>query len=202
MLARAKAEPTPADKPVLTRTLYAITLLALPAVAAPVPKALQAVPLYFPTTVGAKWVYETPNGQIETAVVSAVEKDGDDLIVSREGADGTRTAYTKVILSPDGLRQEREATGGKLGWVLKSTVKAGDSWDMPEGGKRTVFGPEEVEVPAGKFQALRVEYEQLGAKYSSWYAPNVGEVKRVMKRDQTETVSRALKSFKLPDSKK
>jgi hypothetical protein len=182
--------------------VFGLAQFGVTAVAAPVPKAVHAVPLYFPTTVGAKWVYETPNGQIETAVVSAVEKDGDDLIVSREGADGTRTAYAKVIVSPDGLRQEREATGGKVGWVLKSTVNAGDSWDMPEGGTRTVFGPEEVEVPAGKFHALRVEYEQFGAKYTSWYAPNVGEVKRVMKRDQAETVPRALKAFKWPDAKK
>lgn len=179
-----------------SRTLLAVGVLTLglPTVAAPVPK-VKGSPYHFPTTVGAKWVYETPDGGLESAVVSAVEKDGDDLIVSREGVDGTRTAYTKTVVSPDGLRQEREFTGGKLGWVLKSTAKAGDSWDMPEGGKRTVHGPEAVEVPAGKFTALRVEWEQSGGKCTSWYAPGVGEVKRVMKWGETETVTRALKSF-------
>lgn len=182
------------------RVPLALALLCLPAAAAPVPK-VKGTPFYFPTTVGARWVYETPGGELETAVVSAVEKDGDDLIVSREGADGTRTAYTKMVVSPDGLRQEREFTGGKLGWVLKANVKAGDSWDTPEGGKRTVHGPEAVEVPAGKFTALRVEWEQFGGKCTSWYAPGVGEVKRVVKRGETETVTRALKSFTLKEEK-
>jgi hypothetical protein len=185
----------------LSRLLLALALLGAPATAAPVPK-VKGSPYHFPTTVGAKWVYETPDGGLESAVVSAVEKDGDDLVVSREGVDGTRTAYTKVVVSLDGLRQEREFTGGKVGWVLKANVKAGDSWDMPEGGKRTVHGPEVVEVPAGKFTALRVEFEQSGGNYTSWYAPGVGEVKRVMKRGESETVTRALKSFHLKEEKK
>jgi hypothetical protein len=186
---------------VRSRTLFALALLGTSAVAAPVPKA-KVNPYYFPTTVGAKWVYETPDGKDETAVVAVVEKDGDDFVVSRETGTGNRSAYTKMVVSADGLRQEREFTGGKLGWVLKANVKDGDSWDMPEGGKRTVHGPEEVEVPAGKFTALRVEWENSGGKYSSWYAPGVGEVKRVMKRGETETVSRALKSFELKEEKK
>lgn len=172
-----------------------LSLLGLSAVAAPVPKELKGGGVYFPTTVGAKWVYETPGGELETAVVSAVEKDGDDLIVSRAGADGTRTAYTKMVVSADGLRQERELTDGKLGWVLKTNLKSGESWTMPEGGKRTVHGPERVEVPAGKFLALRVEWEQFGGKLTSWYAPGVGEVKRVRKQGDAETVTRVLKSF-------
>lgn len=188
----------------LARVLLAagVVVLGGPAVAAPVPKAVKGNPLYFPTTVGAKWVYETPDGQLESATVSAVEKDGDDLIVSREGVDGTRTAYTKMVVSAEGLRQERELTGGKVGWVLKAALKDGESWDMPEGGRRTVHGPEAVEVPAGKFQALRVEWEQRGRTLTSWYAPGVGEVKRVETRGQTETASRVLKSFQLKEPPK
>lgn len=180
----------------------AVLLLGVAALAAPVPKPPKPDPFYFPTTVGAKWVYETAGGELESAVVSAVENDGDDLVVCREGVDGTRTAYSKMVVSAEGLRQERELTGGKLGWVLKTDLKAGESWDMPEGGKRTVRGPEEVEVPAGKFTALRVEWEQRGGKYTSWYARGVGEVKRVEKRGDTETVYRALKSFQLQPEKK
>lgn len=177
-------------------------LLGLSAVAAPVPRELKGSGVYFPTTVGTKWVYETASGELESAVVSAVEKDGNDLIVSREGVDGTRTAYSKMLVSADGLRQVRELTDGKVGWVLKTTLKAGQSWAMPEGGKRTVHGPEDVQVPAGKFRALRVEWEQSGGTCTSWYAAGVGEVKRVHKRDEIETVTRALKSFRPSPEKK
>jgi hypothetical protein len=58
----------------------------------------------------------------------------------------------------------------------------GDSWEVSDGGKRTVHGPEEVEVPAGKFKALRVVREHEGGTLTSRYAPGVGEVKRVEKR--------------------
>lgn len=182
------------------RVLVAVAVFAGPLTAAPVPKGAEQKPLYFPTAVGAKWVYETPGGELESAVVSAVQK-GDDgsLTVSRTGADGTRVAYSDVIVSAAGLRQQRDAAD-RLGWVLKATAKAGDSWDSPE-GKRTVSGPEEVKVPAGTFNALRVDWEQSGASHTSWYAIGVGEVKRVRKLDGTETVTRALKSFQLKAEK-
>lgn len=170
------------------------------AAGAPVPKDAGKNVVYFPTAVGAKWVYETAAGELESAVVSEVDKTDGGLIVSRAGVDGTRTAYTKMIVSADGLQQAREGADD-LGWVLKTNVKAGDSWQMPEGGKRTVHGPEQVKVPAGTFTALRVVWEQNGATYTSWYAPGIGEVKRVAKRGDAETVTRALKSFRLKDEK-
>lgn len=149
---------------------------------------------------GAKWVYETPDGELESTVVSEVTK-GDDgtLTVSRKGVDGTRTVYADVIVSAGGLQQQRDAAD-RVGWVLKATAKAGDSWDSPE-GKRTVHGPEEVQVPAGKFTALRVDWVQNGATYTSWYAAGIGEVKRTKKLGDTETVTRALKSFQPKDGK-
>jgi hypothetical protein len=139
---------------------------------------------------------------LESAVVAAVDTEGDSLVVTRKGIDGTGTVYSKMIVSSEGLRQEREATDGKLGWVLKATLKTGSSWDMPEGGKRTVYGPDEITVPAGKFKALRVVWEQRGGTMISWYAPGVGEIKRVEKRGDTEIVHRTLKSFQLKDAKK
>lgn len=161
--------------------------------AAPVPKA-KAPPLYFPTTVGATWVYERDGGE-EAVSVSAVEKDGDDLVVSRTSADKRGTKYSPVVVSADGLRQPRERADGQVGWVLKSTVRDGDSWEVPDGGTRTLHGPEEVQVPAGKYQALRVVWERDGETTTSWYAPGVGEVKRTVKRGKEEAVFRALKSF-------
>ncbi|MBN8748170.1 MAG: M81 family metallopeptidase [Variovorax sp.] len=56
-------------------------------------------------------------------------------------------------------------------------------------------GPEVVEVPAGKFTAVKVtvtvrEFDQI-----IWYAPGVGEVKRTVKKNGVEAVMRSLKSF-------
>ena len=74
-------------------------------------------------------------------------------------------------------------------------MKSGDSWDAGE-GKRTVYGPDEVEVPAGKFRALRVVWERGTVTYTSWYAPNVGEIKRTAKHgDDPAATVRLLKSF-------
>lgn len=158
--------------------------------------------IYFPTTVGAKWVYETDAKMLESVIIAAIEKDGDDLIITREGVDGTRTIYSKMVVSAEGIRQERELTDGKIGWVLKSKLATGTSWEMPEGGKRTVHGPEEITVMAGKFKALRVVWEQAGSTYTSWYAPGVGEIKRIQKIGDTTTVRRELKSFELKEAKK
>jgi hypothetical protein len=54
-----------------------------------------------------------------------------------------------------------------------------------------------VEVPAGRFVAARVVLEQPeGLHLTSWYAPRLGEVKRVERRPGgAETVTRSLKSF-------
>lgn len=188
----------------MLRTWVVATLVALaggvlsPLAGAPVPKDAGKSAVYFPTSVGARWVYEDEGGGEEGVEVSAVEKDGDTLVVSRKGVGGNNSRYTKTIVSPEGLRQDRP--GGGDGddvsvWVLKARLKAGESWKVADGGTRAVSGPEEVKVPAGTFQALKVVWQADGRTLTSWYAPGVGEVKRVIKRCGTETVTRSLKSF-------
>ena len=134
-------------------------------------------------------------GGLEEIEVTAVEKDGDDLVATRKGIGENNSRYTKIIVSPKGLRQPQDVPNDKPEqWVLKCGLKAGESWDTPS-GKRTASGPEEVKVPAGTFQALRVVWEGDGEGLTSWYAPGVGEVKRVMKRNGKEAVTRSLYSF-------
>ena len=66
---------------------------------------------------------------------------------------------------------------------------------------------EEVEVPAGKFTAIRVESEVsvgspiplLRFKLTEWYAPGVGLVKMIGRYDNS-VATRVLKSF-TPDGK-
>jgi hypothetical protein len=177
---------------VMTR-IACLLLFSCLAFAAPVPKDAGMNAIYFPTTVGAKWVYEDADGETEEVEVYEVEKDGDSLVVGRRRV-GETTPYTKMIVSADGLRQPRDRTGGEIGWILKARAKAGESWEVPD-GKRTASGPEEVKVPAGTFKALKVVLETEGQTLTSWYAPGIGEVKRVIKRNGVETVYRSLKSF-------
>jgi hypothetical protein len=176
-----------------------LTLLCSLALAAPVPKDAGKNVIYFPTTVGARWVYEDADGETEEVEVYEVEKDGDNFVVGRRRV-GETTPYTKMIVSAAGLRQPPDR-GTEKGWVLKA-LKSGESWEVPDGGKRTVYGPEEVKVAAGTFKALKVVWESEGRTLTSWYAPSVGEVKRTIKRNDVETVYRSLKSFTTKADKK
>ncbi|HEX4612481.1 MAG TPA: hypothetical protein VH092_30085 [Urbifossiella sp.] len=179
-----------------------LTTLAASALAAPVPEDAKAPLLFYPTKVGTKWVYEHVNGITEPVVVAAIKNSGRELVVSRAGEDGNESRYTKVIVSSAGLRQEQDARTGQPAavWLLKTPFRAGDTWAIPEeagGGKRTVYGPEQVVVPAGRFLAAKVVFDRPGGfQMTSWFAPGVGEVKRVERQvDGSETVTRSLKSF-------
>jgi hypothetical protein len=93
---------------------------------------------------------------------------------------------------------------------LRLPAKAGNAWTWdPAGASHNppttvtykVVGEEEVEVPAGKFKAVRVEAVWAAGpvthRTETWYAPRVGMVKRVVGvgKDQQET---ELLSFSAP----
>ena len=180
----------------LFAAFLAVVACLSPLTAAPVPKA--GPPLYFPTTVGAEWVYEGAGREDETAVVSRVGRDGDgSAVVSRAAGGGNGLAYTDVVVDADGLRQDKDGPDGpRTAWLMKARTRRGDSWDAPD-GRRTTHGPEPIEVPAGKFVAVRVVLEADGETTTSWYAAGVGEVKRVVRvGNGPAVVTRSLKSFR------
>jgi hypothetical protein len=90
--------------------------------------------------------------------------------------------------------------------VYKSPAKKGDTWDSPPPKdvpnaltlKTTSFGEEQVEDPAGKFTAVRVEVTVAGAEAGSGMtmciAPGVGLVKSATIGPGGK-LSRELKSF-------
>ncbi len=92
---------------------FLLVALAASAPAAPVPDEANAPALHFPTKVGAKWVYERNSPVLETAVVAVVEQVGREHVVSRAGADGNPQQYAKVVVSPVGLRQDRDVATGQ-----------------------------------------------------------------------------------------
>lgn len=172
--------------------------------AAPLPKDAPKE-LYFPTTKGAKLVYKTGDAE-EVEVITSVElKDGETIVtVCRELEGGKEAPYCKLSASADGLRLLEAGNGAKYDpplLVLRAPAKAGEKWDVDSSlrggevkGSRTVVGMEKVVVPAGTFDAVKVEAaytnggEQRQGTY--WYVQGIGPVKSI-NGDRT----RILKSF-------
>ena len=170
---------------------WQVTLLCV-SLAAPSRADEQDSKSYFPTKVGAKWVYSL-DGKEETEAVTAVEKKSETLIVTVHRVDefGRQSDFL-VKVSKDGLFQ---LTGGPAVkhppmWLLKLPYKAGATWETWLGAwgfgenTMTAYRPEKLKVPAGEFEAIRVETKFPGeegsivAKY--WYAPRVGLVKKTV----------------------
>jgi hypothetical protein len=194
---------------------WAALATGLAAVAAPGPKGKDDG-LYHPTQVGDRLEYEARSGRAArltriTEVVTKVEKkDGALLVsVSRDRRVGESAASTFAV-SEKGVIQITTA-GQDLPVpipLLKLPAKLGDTWtyepNTPAGAPQrkttyTMGKVEEIEVPAGKFKALRVESEtDLGdgrmARSTLWYASGVGLVKSVSDIGGTER-TQILKAF-------
>jgi hypothetical protein len=146
-------------------------------------------PLYYPTTVGAKRVYALADGtECETVVVTDVRVEGDMTVVTEVSQMENREVTLKKRVSEKGLFQS------ELGMLkedpplclLKLPHKSGQAWELVSRNPgvlkrvRTAYGPESVEVPAGKFNAIRVVEEYPGnpkLQYTHWCALGVGVVK-------------------------
>lgn len=173
--------------------LLAAVLFAVLAPAAPVPPQAKNPVYYAPTTVGAKWEYD--GGQV--FVVSKVEDRKGTAVVTVEQVVGDRRSPWEVLeASPTGL-VKTGCIGEQLpqsSVLVKLPIRAGDNWafDSPGSariaaikGTRTVKGVEKITVPAGTFEAVRVDTEYTlnpatNAQTDSsraWYAPGVGLVK-------------------------
>jgi hypothetical protein len=90
---------------------------------------------------------------------------------------------------------------------VRVPVKAGDSWtvelETPAGSPPlqmiyTIIGEENVDLPAGRFKAVRVDTglapDQKKLSGSYWYAPGIGLVKSVTKIGKDDRIQ-VLKSF-------
>jgi len=174
--------------PRLICALIASTLMLPPVVAAPrLPDHPSAPPLYYPTRVGAKWVYQ--NGLAEYAqVVAKVEREDKMLTVTTAilNAQGEPRPNEKVAVSPDGLfivENLRQGIKPKSPACLLSLKhRPGDEWtDSLYGYVHTASEPEWIDVPAGRFKAIRVEQsvdiEGQRGKNTYWFAEGVGLVK-------------------------
>ncbi len=173
--------------------LFASALVFAVASAAPIPKhANQRQPLYFPTTVGTRWVYEDAVEQMTLLITKVEESEHGKLVVVAQVIKGVRFEEERMLVSTSGLIRV-EGFGQKLDSpqvMLKVPCKPGDTWARadPE-GTSTIRAVEEVKVPAGTYEAVRVDFDYTlnGQKRqtSFWYAADVGLVKMTYDEDKT-----------------
>lgn len=171
--------------------LVALVVLA-PAVAAPVPKA--APPLYYPTVVGTKWVITSGKERKSFAITASEEKDGETVVtIESDTGINSRMVEEKRLVSKDGVFGIGEPD--KRVVFLKLPAKKGDKWvmdgqDAPgQSGVVGVTGEvEKVKVPAGEFDALRVDAEvrwmgKVTQRSTHWFAVGYGAVKKDVNGD-------------------
>ena len=172
----------------------------------------EAARTYFPMTVGDRWVVElryATTADEYTEVVTAVDqKDGATIVTVGREADGKVGPLSHVKVTDEGLfRMSNLGTTYDPPYcILKFPVKPGQAWtsEVTSGGAvRTTFKykaiqEEDVEVPAGKFRAFRLEVDidSRGQTRKSviWYAPRVGIVK-MDHQDGESSYVRLLKKF-------
>ncbi len=168
-----------------------LLLVATPAVAAPVPKAIKKkFPDYYPLTAGATWVYNMGATEVTVRVKSVEEKDGvktgvlatehngkevatETIRVDKDGVTRTHVNNTKVdpelLILKFGLADEE-------GWTVKSKVQ-----QTEVGGTFTLKGVEKVTVPAGELDAVVVKGDckiaGTATQMTHWFADGVGIVR-------------------------
>lgn len=187
-----------------TRRLALATLLAVLAVSSSsVSASPRAGDSYYPLAKGSKWVYSTDFAE-DTELVHEVigtEKIGDVecFIVEHKTVGpvlGTRVMRKEwVAADGDGIlihkvsRGKSELDVVKPFFKIKHVLRKDDEWkgqakaeENPPQYEYRVEGEEDVEVPAGKFKAVKVHIKiESGTRHSAegseWYARNVGIVK-------------------------
>jgi len=169
-------------------------------------------PDFLPLAEGAKWEYRrTFEGQAGLKVksldvrVSEVAK-GEGGGVQFTGDFESLGLEERMVSAPEGVSYRGGlGRGDKPLALIRNSGKAGDQWTslLPIGcggfatATAKASGPEEVEVPAGKFRAVKVTYTAVvwGNRRTMlvWYADGVGVVKQVYCPDSANIVIELVK---------
>ncbi|HEX4607414.1 MAG TPA: hypothetical protein VH092_04335 [Urbifossiella sp.] len=193
----------------LTVLVVGLVVAAAEAQTLPVAPTPREVVHYFPTQVGAKWVYLSGDEEVIEVATKAQPKDGTTVVSIELQARGAALGTWQLAISAEGVDQlgVMQAVFDSPHCLLKVKARPGDRWEVREEkvfdfrATYTARGEEVVEVPAGRFRVLKVEktvvFESGAARMSATYfAPGVGVVKEVVRQMSGEwTTTRELKSF-------
>jgi hypothetical protein len=169
--------------------LVALVLLSAAVRTAPVPAEVEKV-YFFPTRVGDKRVYQEGKEE-RSETVTEVSKKEAAFLITIEVSTARKAKYSQTMsVSEDGvyrltLRKEKYDPPHCF---LKLPCKPDDTWDVwpKTDGQRLVCKvgkTEKVTVPAGTFDAIRIEFTRTIGKdiepdrFTEWHAPSVGLVK-------------------------
>src|SRR5689334_4129401 len=165
---------------------------------------LQAAEDYFPLKPGMTWVFENADGKTETKSVQGSKKIGDrEYRLIRNALVGTPPERDIAVRgSAEGVIFFDEHDQVDVCW-LKLPATPGLEWAHRSSAghvKAKLAAEEEVEVPAGKYRALKVvaDLDVQGARgtMTTWYAKGVGEVRSELVlriNNEDKTWSRRLK---------
>ena len=205
------------------RTTAALLLMSLALLAATAQKPQTPPPDYFPLRVGDWWKYRstTADGKQSEFTVKVLSAD--------KQADGTNLYLVETLTSfqpindwyskPSGWvlmhriaypkNEALKADYQPVKQYLKNPLTAGASWSWKGKGMMAVdieetsqvAGPEAIEVPAGKFQAMKVETKviQGGTPVTKvyWFANWIGMVKSMTDTGSVKSTTELLDySFK------
>jgi hypothetical protein len=153
---------------------------------------------WLPLATGARWTYRVKSATAETALTVraleqvAAEPDG-VYRVEFEFRNGIRTVR---LFAPTADRLLSAPDGRTDTWQPEAVFAAGQTAGTGDGRLRCA-GMEKVRVPAGEFDAIRVERLAADGSIEStaWYARGVGLVRRVS--DRADTVQE-LTSYTIP----
>jgi hypothetical protein len=152
--------------------------------------------IYCMTSVGSTCDYKYSSGSIMSLTVSHVVITDDSPTITIDRIVNGDKPHTYVVYKSthDGLYIVRDYLNewdrpichlrlphvDGVTWQANTRVRptteriiVDDTWNF------TAYGPEEVQVPAGTFRAIRVVSERVnfGNKHTTWYAQGIGIVK-------------------------
>ena len=183
---------------------------------------------YYPLKSGAQWTYNGPQGPFTHTISSSgsgiftinVESGADTFLIQAlcmEGGDINLLQVPGDSLSYSGdSGSSTMTTTSNEGVTLPGDIQVGDDWSQTIGGEvsaggqkmnftlnstYTAIGYENVSVPAGTFNALKIEQssDMGGPKpmiQTLWYVQEVGMVKSEI--DIGELVVQELVSYNIP----
>jgi hypothetical protein len=142
----------------------------------------------FPLVVGTEWVYEVGIEEFRETITKVEFRDDAHFVSISRLKSGKEKPYRVVKVAKDGLFdvEFHRVKLSQPSCLLKLPAKMDDTWEA-EGCVVTTRKIEEVTVPAGKFKAIRVEWEMTFTKRDGtkgtlteiyWHAPGVGVVKK------------------------
>lgn len=176
---------------------------------------------YLPLAKGNRWTFQTIWEGIDLVYeIVGTEKVGEvECFVVEHRTQNRVLRKEWLAVSEEGVRIHQLQRGKSILPVekpyfkLKADPRKGDEWggnadaeENPVKAHYRVEGEEEVEVPAGKFKAVKVKVKiESGASFLAegweWYAKDMGIVKSELtltSRQDSLTMTNELKEFKKP----